>query len=306
MNIKREDFEYFLNSIACCYSKDCSHLLPKPTDFPNNIFDKQENLDISQIINFANTQENIFIKSISKRIIAIYNVIQSRDTNTCLDIYYIWKLISESILLLPCEFTIASIGSQGFLSIPLYKYDKNIKSFDFIRLHIWDESLNQYINKETCNNFSIHSHTFHAHSWVIAGNIINDRYKVIMSNQSTSDSLFTIEYNKSISEVNKHTSNAVNTYVNIILQQLSHEVYMPGSTYQIRAGDYHKSGCASKDGLSATFFSFTAKNSLIDNSHVVGPSSITNSEINRKVNIDPNYLLEIIDAKIATNDRKTE
>jgi hypothetical protein len=306
MNIKRKDFEYFLNSIACCYSKDCSHLLPKLTEFPNTIFDRQENLDITQIISFANTQENVFVKSISRRITAIYNIIQSRDNDTCLDIYYNWKLISESILLLPCEFTIASIGSQGFLSIPLYKNDKDIKSFDFIRLHIWDESLNQYINKETCSNFSIHSHTFHAHSWVITGNIINDRYKIIISNQSTSNSLFTIEYNKSISEVNKHTSNAVNTYVNILSQQLSHEVYMPGSAYQIKAGDYHKSGCASKDGLSATFFSFTAKNSLIDNSHVVGPSSITNSEINRKINIDPNYLLEIIDAKMATHDRKTE
>lgn len=55
--------------------------------------------------------------------------------------------------------------------------------FEFIRLHIWDKSLEDYIDQNASTNFSIHTHSFHAHSWIVTGKIINDRYTVTESDK---------------------------------------------------------------------------------------------------------------------------
>jgi hypothetical protein len=172
-----------------------------------------------------------------------------------------------------------------------------MSNFEFIRLHIWDKSLNKYIDEKASNNFSIHTHSFHAHSWIITGRIINDRYIVTESKNATPYIRFTINYNKTLSKINQHTSTASNDNVFVTANQISHEVYMSGGSYQIKAENYHNSGTEDQDGLSATFFSFTAKNGMVDTSYVVGPAEQKESVINRRMHIDPKYLLEKIEKK---------
>jgi hypothetical protein len=294
--IKLENFEELLNAIKLCYSEDCQEKLPIIKDFPSALF--QDNLlDFSQMEKLAESTSNIYLASVSKRILGILLIQESREDDINLNLKKCWSYISESIRIIPSEDTISSIGSQGFLSIPLYKFTNNMSKFEFIRLHIWDKSLEKYIDQNASTNFSIHTHSFHAHSWIITGKIINDRYIVTESKDKTPYIRFTINYNKTLSKINQHTSTASNDNIYVVPNQISHELYMSGGSYQIKAANYHNSGTEDKDGLSATFFCFTAKNGMVDTSYVVGPAEQNESEINRRMHINPKYLLEKIENK---------
>ena len=296
MKINKNEFELLLMSINSCYAKDVVGHLPKLEDFPKEIFQKTE-VDLNLLLNIITNYSDFYVKSVTLRIIAIHELRNVRELKAKVDLKRIWKFILESILIIPTSATISSIGSQGFLSIPLFKDDRKKESFDFIRLHIWDNSLNEFINSEKCENFSIHTHTFYAKSWVLCGKVINDRFTINIVEKPTNHSLFTVGYNKSLNEVNQHTSKANNTSTFVNLNQVSHEIYSQGGTYTIDAGDFHKSGSKGRNGLSATLFSFTAKEGLVEQSYVVGPSKLTTSEINRKMLIDPIQLLKKIDKK---------
>lgn len=297
MTIKKLEFEQCLLSVNACYDKQVSDMLPA-IDIFSTLFVNDE-VDMAAFQNFSKKDSNIYFKAVAKRMLAIFSIRHARHSNgKNLDFKNTWNLVFDSILTVPISSTISSIGSQGFLSIPLSRTSGDMDKFEFIRLHIWDNSLSHYINQEACRNFSIHSHAFYARSWIICGKVINDRYKISETKGNLDNSLFTIEYNKTINEVNQHTSNAINTGNNVQVDQLSHEEYMQGSTYEIDAGDYHSSGTLSNNGLSATFFSFTAENGRVDKSFVVGPNKLTSSEINRKMHIDPTELLKSIDKEI--------
>lgn len=294
--IKLENFEEFLNSTKLCYSEECQEKLPSIKDFPSNLF--QEDLfDVMQLEKLAESTSNIYLASVSKRILGILLIQESREEDINLNLKNCWRFISESIRMIPSENTISSIGSQGFLSIPLFKFMNKMSMFEFIRLHIWDKSLEKHIDQKASTNFSIHTHSFHAHSWIITGKIINDRYIVTESKETTPHIRFTINYNKTLSRINQHTSTASNDNIYVVPNQISHEVYMSGGSYQIKAANYHNSGTEDRDGLSATFFCFTAKNGMVNTSYVVGPAEQQESEINRRMHIDPKYLLEKIEQK---------
>jgi hypothetical protein len=293
--IKREHFATFLSSINSCYPEEFQEKLPDVKDFSDVFTD--EKVDPKKLEYLADNSENIYLKSVAFRLIGIAMLQMSRDGETILDLKNTWRYITKSIRVIPLESIISTIGSQGFLSIPLFKFDNDMSMFELIRLHIWDKSLEQHINQNATKNFSIHTHSFHAHSWIITGKIINDRYIVTKASEPTDYVRFKINYNKSLSKVNRHTSTATNDDVYVNPKQISHEVYMSGGTYQIKAENYHNSGTEDEDGLAATFFSFTAKNGKVETSYVVGPSNSQESEINRRENIDPIYLLDKIEAK---------
>ena len=294
--IKLENFQAFLNSIKLCYSEECQNKLPIITDFPPSLF--QDNLlNFSLLEKLTENTSNIYLASVSKRVLGILLIQESREEDTTLNLKKCWHYISESIRLIPSEDTISSIGSQGFLSIPLFKFMNDMSMFEFIRMHIWDKSLEKHIDQKASTNFSIHTHSFHAHSWIITGKIVNDRYIVTESEDTTPNIRFTINYNKTLSKVNQHTSTASNDNIYVIPNQISHEVYMSGGSYQIKAANYHNSGTEDEGDISATFFCFTAKNGKVDTSYVVGPAEQQESEINRRVHIDPKYLLEKIEKK---------
>lgn len=298
MALDRDDFGLFLQSINRCYGPECANRLPQTTDFPADIFGADDKLRIDSLIDFASTQSDKYLLSVINRIIAVANIQQSRDRGGNLDIKSAWRLITHSILTIPSESTISSIGSQGFLSIPLYIDDRVKAELEFIRIHIWDNSLSEYIDKEKCRNFSIHCHSFFARSWVVFGKVINDRYLVTKCKGPAEQSLFTIGFNGSPSNINRHVSSATNAGIDVFVEQISHEIYMSGATYRIEAGDFHKSGTAHEGGLSATIFSFTAKDGFLETSYVIGPRQVMTSEINRRMHIDPIKLLNKLDAAI--------
>src|SRR5437016_372768 len=84
------------------------------------------------------------------------------------------------------------------------------------------------IDTKTCEEFSIHTHTFLTESWIVCGKIINYRFKVEKSDAPTNHSLFIIGYNESLNEVNQHTSSANNTNTFVSINQTSEEIYIKG------------------------------------------------------------------------------
>lgn len=300
--LDKYDFEALLNSINKCYSDVFKDNLPKASDFPKKIFNSSDCINLKSLIEFSETVDNIFTKSVAKRIAGIRYIQFARDNNVKLNLLPAWNLISASILDLPNECTVSSIGSQGFLSIPLFKYDENMELFDFIRFHIWHHDLLDYINQEISERFSIHSHSFLAQSWIINGIIINERYSIKNTNKDSESALFKILYNKTLNKVNQHSSIALNTGQNVSVNKLNKETYKKNETYKINAGDYHKSFSVGKNGLSATFFSFTTQNKKVVQSHVTGPSKMQTSEINRKMHIDPKQFILKINQNFYLND----
>ncbi|AEW85061.1 hypothetical protein FCOL_01060 [Flavobacterium columnare ATCC 49512] len=224
-------------------------------------------------------------------------IIYCRENTKQLDSKEVWKLISKSIRIIPSELTISSIGSQGFLSIPLYKKDLSLETFDFIRLHIWDDSLDEFMDLQKCQDFSIHSHTFFAKSWIIIGKVKNNRFEYETDSEYSTHSFFEVQYNNSLNEVNQHSSKAVNKNINVRLFKTSEEVHFTKGYYEIEPSKLHQSGHLNSPNPSATFFSFTGKEG-IGESFVIGPKEIIDSEINRKMNISPISLLDKIDSQL--------
>lgn len=261
------------------------------------LFKDLNETSIDDLNDFCRKHNDIYLVSLIYRLIGVREIIHCRENNLELETSSVWKLISNSIRVIPSDFTISSIGSQGFLSIPIYKSDKTLESFDFIRLHIWDESLDKYMDLKKCEDISIHSHTFFAKSWIVTGKIINNRYEFVLDSENSKHSFFEVVYNDSLNQVNQHSSKAVNKNTNAELFRVSEEVYYSKGYYEVKPSKLHKSGHKNSPLSSATFFSFTGKDGL-GKSFVIGPKEITESEINRKMNIDPIYLLDKIDNQL--------
>lgn len=295
ISIRKENFHNLHSSILKSYSELFKEKYSNNNLF-TEIFKNDESVNLEQLKIYAESVNDFELKSILYRIIGVSKIIDSRENNTSLELNNVWKYISESILSIPTNYTISSIGSQGFLSIPLYKNDLNLEEFDFIRLHIWDKSLDKYMNLEKCEMFSIHTHTFYAKSWVITGDLINERFEFKENSKNSRHSFFKVEYNKSLNKVNRHTSVAINENINVEITRTSKEYYSTGKTYEIEAGELHKSKKGS-DSILATFFSFTGKDGL-SKSLVVGPKEIKESEVNRKELINPIELLNRISNKL--------
>lgn len=301
MNQKNEltktEFSNFYNPLIKGYSESFKDIIDTETDILNDLFSNSTTISLNQIFDFIKTNQNTNLNSFLYRLIGIREIIYSRENKLSFETKVVWELISNSIKIIPIKYTISSIGSQGFLSIPLFKYDDTLENFDFIRLHIWDSSLDEYMDLKKCEDFSVHTHTFFAESWVITGKVINNRYKYILDSNDAQHSFFKVVYNDSLNEVNRHTSMAVNEKIDVELFQTSEEVHFEKGHYEIYPGHLHKSGHKNSPHSTATFFSFTGKNGLAK-SIVIGPRSIDKSEVNRKMNIDPIYLLEKIEKQI--------
>ncbi len=295
--ISREDFLALYEPLMKGYSESFKYKLKTDQFLANIIFQDKDQTTIENLHSLTITEIDPYIKSFILRLLSVRELIHCRDNNLPPDLRTIWDYVANSITAISTEYTISSIGSQGFLSIPLYKSDKSLEEFDFLRLHIWDDSLNEYMDQKKCNDFSIHSHTFNAKSWIITGKVINDRYDYEKDSEYSAHSFFEVKYNDSINEVNQHTSKAINKNVNAQLTQLSQEVHFANGFYEIEASKLHKSGHLNSPFCSATFFSFTGKEGLGE-SFVIGPKEIQESEINRKTIIDPTNLIEKINKQI--------
>ena len=295
--ITKEEFNGFYEPLLKGYSESFKNDIASLDILSNILFEKNGEITTFELQNIIENQTDIFIKSLLYRFFGIREIVSCRDNNLQLDAKKVWQLISKSIRVIPISYTISSIGSQGFLSIPLYKKDETLESFDFLRLHIWDDSLDEYMDLQKVEDFSIHSHTFFARSWVLTGKIINDRFEFNKDSDKANHSFFKVVYNDSLNEVNQHTSKAVNKNIDAELIKVSEEVHHEMAVYEIKPSKLHKSGHKNSPKCSATFFSFTGKDGLGE-SFVIGPKQITESEVNRKMNIPPIYLLDKIDSQL--------
>lgn len=292
-----EDLYDSYNPIVKSYATEFLNKIESVENIKNLIFNNVSTKSTKELIDFADENSNIYISSFIYRLVGVKEIIYCRENKKQINTNEVWMLISKSIRIIPSELTISSIGSQGFLSIPLYKNDLSLETFDFIRLHIWDDSLDKFMDLQKCQDFSIHSHTFFAKSWIISGKVKNDRYEYETEVDNTTHSFFEVKYNKSLNEVNQHSSKAVNRNINARLFKTSEEVHFSKGYYEIEPSKLHQSGHLNSPNSSATFFSFTGKDGLGE-SFVIGPKEIVESEINRKMNISPIYLLDKIDSQL--------
>lgn len=295
--LKKDEFIDFHEPLLKGYNESFKHNLASIDILSNILFAKNGKTTIFELQNFVENQTDVHIKSFLYRLLGTREILFCRDNDLQLDVKNVWRLISKSIRIIPSSYTISSIGSQGFLSIPLFKNDKTLESFDFLRLHIWDDSLNKFMDLQRVEDFSIHSHTFFAKSWVLTGKIINDRFEFIKDSDKSKHSFFKVVYNDSLNEVNQHTSKALNENIDAELIKVSEEVHHEMAVYEIKPSKLHKSGHKNSPNCSATFFSFTGKDGL-GKSFVIGPKHIKESEVNRKMNISPTYLLDKINSQL--------
>lgn len=291
------DFCDFYNPIVKSYATEYLNKIESLENIKVLIFNGINTKSTKELIDFADENSDNYLRSFIYRLVGVKEIIYCRENRKHVNTNEVWKLISKSIRIIPSELTISSIGSQGFLSIPLYKNDKSLETFDFIRLHIWDDSLDKFMDLQKCQDFSIHSHTFYAKSWIITGKVKNDRYEYETDVEYTTHSFFEVQYNKSLNEVNQHSSKAVNKNINVRLFKTSEEVHFANGYYEIEPSKLHQSGHLNSPNSSATFFSFTGKDGLGE-SFVIGPKEIVKSQINRKMNISPIYLLDKIDSQL--------
>jgi hypothetical protein len=295
--ITKEEFIGFHEPLLKGYSETFKNDIASLDILSDILFAKNEKITTIELQSILENQTDVHIQSFLYRLLGTREILFCRDNDLQLDMKKVWRLISKSIRVIPSSYTISSIGSQGFLSIPLFKKDETLESFDFLRLHIWDDSLDEFMDLQKVEDFSIHSHTFFARSWVLTGKIINDRFEFIKDSDKAKHSFFKVVYNDSLNEVNQHTSKAVNDNIDAELIKVSEEVHHEMAVYEIKPSKLHKSGHKNSPNCSATFFSFTGKDGLGE-SFVIGPKHIKESEVNRKMNISPICLLDKIDSQL--------
>lgn len=297
-SIKKQEFNELISGVKESFSDEIQRTFLKSISFENLA---SENIDLKLLLNYSYSTRNIYESAILKRVVAVKLILDSRNSNDRLDLKETWKLIYESLINLEDNDIISSIGSQGFLSIPLFRLDKVEKSFDFLRLHIWDLSFENLIDREKVNNFSIHSHQFHANSWILTGEIQNIKVSVKEVSEKTDFNLFNIEWNNSKNNLNQKNSLAVNTNEFVEVSIIENKKYHFNDTYEIQAGDYHIAQTKTELPISSTLFLFSTLKSRVKKSNVVGPSEISTSEINRKLIVNPKPLLKKLNS-ILTNE----
>ncbi|PKA99230.1 hypothetical protein B0O79_2934 [Flavobacteriaceae bacterium MAR_2009_75] len=244
------------------------------------------------LINICEKETEPIKKSLWLKCLIAYKVFDAQEGKSSININEIYTLIYNSLNLLDEEQILSRIGSQGFLSIPVFRLDKKEESFDLLRLHIWDKELEQHINREKADNFSIHSHQFHAHSWILSGNVHNTLYEVQPAESQTDYSHFEIKWKNNLKKVNERQSIASNTKKYVSVDKTSRSEYSAGQAYTIPAGKFHKSGTNKDQPINSTLFLFSSKFSRVPKSFVLGPSYIHESEINRSKDIDAKPLLK--------------
>jgi hypothetical protein len=185
---------------------------------------------------------------------------------------FAWRLTFDCLRFFKKDNPTAGIGSQGFLSIELYRFESK-SNRKILRLHIWDETFANNFQGNDFGKYKIHSHLFSAQSHVLAGNILNERYEVLNSNEPSENSLYRIDW-KSVTDnqgLFKRKSELNVDLSDVKLKKTSSETITMGQEYAVSINEYHSS--KSITPLSATLFLFNSDEGLNDLSKVVGPKN---------------------------------
>jgi len=212
-----------------------------------------------------------------------------------------WPHIEESLKLLNESPLIASVGSQGFISIPIYRQHKD--EIKILRLHIWDNSIDKISDVSEISKFSIHSHLFHSTSQILCGEIQNTRITINDMPKETEFSEYEIKWIniENNSNDNNLKSELINTNKLVGVENNIKEKYTKNQRYSIKAGDFHVSNYSKEHSVTASIFLFNSKKGRIESSKTIGPKQLIKApELNYpKINISP--LLDKIDVQLNLN-----
>lgn len=185
---------------------------------------------------------------------------------------FAWRLIFSTLTFFKKDNPVAGIGSQGFLSIELYRFESD-NNRKILRLHIWDDSFGNNFGENVFQKYKVHSHLYNAQSHVLAGNILNNTYEVSVSDKNSEESLYRIDWKAFTDEkgLSKRKSELSIDKNDVQLKKLSSETISIGQDYSVSINEYHNS--QSITPTSATLFLFNSDEGLNDFSKVVGPKN---------------------------------
>lgn len=235
------------------------------------IFRDKNTLDYEEILDRYLINESSSAISFTKLVVLSDYSLKSFASRKKINTQFVWRLILDSITFFYKNNPVSTIGSQGFLSIELYRFE-NKKDRKILRLHIWDESFPKNFQNVDFNKYSIHSHLFNAQSYILAGTILNERYE-ITSSENSENSLYRIEWESVISEDGgaKWKSKLALDKTDVSVTKLSTETIEPGQEYSVLVNEYHSS--KSITPITATLFLFNSFEGQSEISKVIGPKN---------------------------------
>lgn len=253
-----------------------THIIPKDfhqsIDYINlskRIFQDHHNLDYAVILDKYCEHESKLNINFIKHVILTDYCLRAFKQGEKINTLFVWRLIFEVLKFFRQDFQTAGIGSQGFLSIELYRFEKN-EDRKILRLHLWSDNFDKEFEQNDYRKYKIHSHLFNAQSHVLSGSIKNNRYKILDSNNETENSLYKINW--VTTENNGQTirkSHLIKEIENIEIKKINSEVISISQEYSININEFHSSESTSQ--ISATLFLFDSDEGLNENSKVVGP-----------------------------------
>jgi hypothetical protein len=244
-------------------------------DFDNlliRIYSDKNVLDYGQILEKKSLNESLSAQSFIKLVVLSDYSLKAFKSRERINTQFIWRLIFDCLLFFNQNKPTAGVGSQGFLSIELYRYESE-RNRKILRLHIWDDSFGNYFHGNDFEKYKVHSHLFHAQSHVLVGNIVNERYEIVGSKEPSENSLYKIVWNSYNDEMGlQKRKSELNVELNDVkLKKLSSETITMGQEYSVSINEYHSS--QSIGSTTATLFLFNSDEGLNDFSKVVGPKN---------------------------------
>ncbi len=308
--ISRDLFKSLVEGVFATFTKNSIFNGNSIVDIVNSLYGTTTNeLTPNQIIRNLEHWTDGFNKSICIRAMSVGVLINtSRTQKSLTDLRGLWVYFYKSLCKSSGIPIYASLGSQSFLSIPLYSNGMDTNITELLRLHFWDISLHNYHSFRHVNLFSIHSHQFHTTSYILKGNITNELYQVQNTNEKDDHSgycYFRIEWDESKEyKSNLKKSFAVNTNVYVNVTKKSSKSYFGGQSYEIKLEDFHSVNVdlgKEIDSMTSTLFFFDANIEGKAKSEVIGPARITRNEIIRENNINPYVLIEKLNSLLLSN-----
>lgn len=296
--IKKADFESICeNLLTIIIPKKLSNNIKTKT-ISKEIYGNKEIISVDAL--FSNEPTNL-ITIIAKRIAISYYIINSFENDLEVDMQIIWPHIVKSLKLLNESPLFASVGSQGFISIPIYR--QHTCDVKILRLHIWDNSIDKIIDISKISKFSIHSHLFHATSQILCGEIQNTRITISDTPKETGFSEYEINWINIENNLNDNNlkSELINTNKLVSIENNIKEQYIKNQRYTVDAGDFHVSNYSKDYSVTASIFLFNSKKGRIESSKTIGPKHLIKApELNYpKMDITP--LFDKIDVQLNLN-----
>ncbi len=229
-------------------------------------------LEYDEILSKYSVNESPAAISFIKHLILVDYSLKSFKARRRINTQFVWRLIFDSLTFFKKANPKAGIGSQGFLSIELFRYESD-KNRKILRLHIWDESFASEFKGNEYGKYKVHSHLYNAQSHVLVGSISNHRYEVCEAKDTSEESLYKIEWKseKDDKGLTKRTSELNIDLENVRLKKTTSETVTIGQEYSVSINEYHSTN--SNSPLTATLFLFNSDEGLNDLSKVVGPKN---------------------------------